>query len=333
MATIKDIAQRAHVSLATVSRVLNYDLTLAVSDETRQRVFEAAEALNYTKRDRKTKQVKATPRVTIIEWYSQEQEMNDLYYMAIRVALERVSQSRGMAVQVVYRNQLSQVRAADQDAVIALGKFSPAELTILGAINPRTVFVDFDTLALGYDSVVADFQRAVEQVIDQWRQQGVQSFGMLYGSETTADGERLIPDPRRAAFERALGVDFDERFVAEGGYTLERGYEEIIKLIDQLGDELPASFLISNDAMAVGALRAFHERRIAVPEQVQVISFGDSSTASFTIPGLTAIHVATDEMAQAAINLVWEHLNQERTVAKQVVMGTHLVVRESTKKN
>lgn len=54
MATIKDIAQKANVSQTTVSRILNYDPTLSVNDETRKRVFTAAEALNYTKHKQKT---------------------------------------------------------------------------------------------------------------------------------------------------------------------------------------------------------------------------------------------------------------------------------------
>ncbi len=54
MATIKDIAKKANVSQATVSRILNYDPTLSVNDETRKRVFAAAEALNYTKHKQKT---------------------------------------------------------------------------------------------------------------------------------------------------------------------------------------------------------------------------------------------------------------------------------------
>ena len=54
MATIKDIAKQAQVSPTTVSRVLNYDKTLSVSDETKQRIFEVAEELNYTKHQKKT---------------------------------------------------------------------------------------------------------------------------------------------------------------------------------------------------------------------------------------------------------------------------------------
>ena len=57
MATIKDIAERAGVSLATVSRVLNYDETLNVQDETRKRIFEAAEALEYTMKEKKMRYI------------------------------------------------------------------------------------------------------------------------------------------------------------------------------------------------------------------------------------------------------------------------------------
>lgn len=56
MATIKDIAQQAGVSPATVSRVLNYDSELSVSSETKEKIFKAAEALNYTKHKKRVSQ-------------------------------------------------------------------------------------------------------------------------------------------------------------------------------------------------------------------------------------------------------------------------------------
>lgn len=67
MATIKDIAERAGVSIATVSRVLNFDPTLSVTDETRKKIFEAAEELSYKKRSvKKTNHYK----VAVVSWYT-----------------------------------------------------------------------------------------------------------------------------------------------------------------------------------------------------------------------------------------------------------------------
>ena len=84
-ATLRDIASRAGVSIATVSRILNNDSTLSVNENTRQRVLSTAEELDYTKHKRtRSDQVQ---RVAIVQWYSLTQELDDLYYMGIRMEI------------------------------------------------------------------------------------------------------------------------------------------------------------------------------------------------------------------------------------------------------
>jgi LacI family transcriptional regulator len=79
MVTIKDIAKQAHLSSATVSRVLKGDLTLSVSQETRDRIFHTAQKLGYTKHIKKqAPQQKGT--IGIVQWYTESEELADLYY-------------------------------------------------------------------------------------------------------------------------------------------------------------------------------------------------------------------------------------------------------------
>lgn len=91
MATIKDIAQKASVSAATVSRILNQDDTLSVTDETKQRVLKVAQELNYTKHLKNT--VEKSISIGIFQWYSVFQELEDPYYQAIRVGIENIVQT------------------------------------------------------------------------------------------------------------------------------------------------------------------------------------------------------------------------------------------------
>src|SRR5699024_12293410 len=87
MATIKDIADKVNVSIATVSRVLNEDPALSVGTETKQRIFDAAELLDYKKHiHKKTKQ---RMRIAIVHWYTETEELNDLYYYSISLGVEK----------------------------------------------------------------------------------------------------------------------------------------------------------------------------------------------------------------------------------------------------
>lgn len=111
MATIKEIAELAGVSLTTVSRVLNYDETLNVQDETRKRVFEAAEQLEYTIKGKKKRKKKL--KIGVLCSYSLEEELEDTFYLSVRVAIENKIEREGF--------KKYQIRNTDQaEAVAAL---------------------------------------------------------------------------------------------------------------------------------------------------------------------------------------------------------------------
>ena len=75
MATLKDIAKLAKVSSATVSRVLNQDATLSVSEETRHRILTVAEELGYEKHKRSTNTLQERQKIAIVQWYSEQEEL------------------------------------------------------------------------------------------------------------------------------------------------------------------------------------------------------------------------------------------------------------------
>src|SRR6478672_3786140 len=106
MATIKDIAEKAGVSIATVSRVLNYDASLSVSDDTKKKIFEIAEALSYKKRPSKKS---PSARIGILLWYTEKEELNDLYYMSIRLGIEQRCEQQGLKIVKLFHSQMEEL--------------------------------------------------------------------------------------------------------------------------------------------------------------------------------------------------------------------------------
>src|SRR5699024_4879738 len=140
--TLHDIADKAGVSIATVSRILNNDVTLSVNEKTRQRVLATAEEFNYTKHKRaRNNQVQ---RVAVVQWYSLTQELDDLYYMAIRMGIERAAQQQGLQTVPVYQNNMEEI-PRDVTGIIAIGKFSDSQVQALRLVNSIIVFVDYDS--------------------------------------------------------------------------------------------------------------------------------------------------------------------------------------------
>ncbi len=89
MATLTDIANLAGVSISTVSRVLNKDETLSVTEDTRHRILTIADEIGYTKHKTINNSKKEKYQVAIIQWVSEEHELDDIYYYNIRLGIEK----------------------------------------------------------------------------------------------------------------------------------------------------------------------------------------------------------------------------------------------------
>ena len=118
MATIKDIAARAGVSIATVSRVLNHDETLNAQEETKQRIMEIAEELEYEVRVQKKRKKKL--KIGVFCSYSPKEELEDPYYLCIRLAIEKKLEEEGYRKQSVTLNDTAD-SVGSVDGIVCLG--------------------------------------------------------------------------------------------------------------------------------------------------------------------------------------------------------------------
>src|SRR5699024_4451371 len=91
------------------------------------------------------------------------------------------------------------------------------------------------------------------------------------------------------------------------------------------------AFVISSDVMAIGSLRALHEYGITVPDRVSLMSINDISVSRHLYPPLSTVRVFTELMGETAVDLLVEQL-QGREIAKQAVISTEMVYRESVRK-
>lgn len=331
-AKLKDIAKAVGVSMATVSRVLNDDQSLSVSDETRQRIFTVADNLQYSRNKRRKTAPIQKKKLAIVQWYSESKEQDDLYYMSVRMGIERQGQTKKFEVTRIFQNNTGQLDG-DVDAIIAVGKFSRQQVQGMAAKTDKLVFVDDDQFSAGFDSVLTDFKLATSRVVDYFWRQGIQDIGMIYGLETTTDHALEVHDRRFESFKAAMTKRhaFEPKRVFQGDFTSQSGFKTMQQAIVTLGSDLPRAFLIANDPMAAGALKALQAADIKVPEQVKVFSFNDTSLATFVYPELSSVRVATELMGATAVNLIVDRLETGRTTPQRVELGTQLVERDSTK--
>lgn len=326
MATIKDIAEKAGVSPATVSRVLNYDRELSVGQETKQKIFETAEALNYTKY--KTKQRNEGQVFRLVQWYDLEEELADLYYLSIRLGIEQKAEE--LRIRLV-KESLDELSDEKVDATIAIGKFDSAQIKKLKRLHQPLLFVDYDAMAEGLDSLVVDFQQALDLVIDHFVKEGHEKIGILSGVEYTRDNKNEIADPRLNLFRQKMQRLrlYDENYEIAGEFTVEGGYEAMQKFLAST-KELPSALFASSDALAVGALRAIQEAGLKVPEDISVIGFNDVSVAKYVMPALSTVRVPTEWMGELAVKTACDLQKEKAPDPRKITIGTELVLRGST---
>jgi len=336
MATIKDIALKAGVSPATVSRVLNHDGTLSVSPETQMRIFKIAEELEYkTVRERKTNRVKKErPSLGIVDWYTEIEQLDDPYYLYLMTAIEKQCSLSNINTFRVnkYNGKYHALINSDIDGMIAIGKFSDEEIEELSKFTNDIVFVDSSPHEKKYDSVTINYRLGISEALQYLIDLGHTEIGFIGGS-VIGDNKEITVDNRQKLFIDILEKYnlYNPDYVYVGNkLSFGEGYRLINEAIKS--GHIPSAFFIANDTMATGALRALHEAKINVPNDISIIGFNDLPTSKYLIPTLTTVRVPIVFMAETAIELLQERIYRERTLPKKVLVPSELVIRKSCKK-
>ena len=334
MATIKDIAKEVGVSAATVSRVLNHDKTLSVSNEKRKLILETAERMSYIPmRTRKKKTIRNKYRLALIHWYTIDQELEDPYYLSIRIGIEKKAVDQKVEVIKLYApSEEDLVSLTSIDGIICMGKFSDNEISRFRSVTQNLVFVDSSPSEEIYDSVVVDVESAVIKIIDKFLIDGSKTIGYIGGREYAGTEQVPIGEKRERVFKDYLTQKklYDESLVFIGKFLAESGYQLMLEAISKL-ETLPSAFFIASDSMAVGAMRALHENNIKIPDDIELIGYNDIPTSNYTVPPLSTLRVHKEFMGETALNLIMERIVDHRVIAKKVIVPTELVIRLTTR--
>lgn len=326
MATIKDIANQVGVSVATVSRVLNFDQNMSVSEETRKKIFETAEALNYTPtRTRRLRTKQYT--IGIVNWYSQKEEVGDPYYLSIRLAAEKKCQE--IDIRYVNINHLNEEKIVD--GLLVIGKFGEEDIKEIEKLSPYIVFIDCSPAPKRYDSVIADYEGGVEEALNYLSKRGHNKIAFIGGDEFINKDKQKVEDCREKAYriwmEQKEAVK--EKWILKGSFTYEDGYRLMGDLLKD--QDKPSAVFIASDPMAIGAYKAVFDAGLSIPEDMSIVGFDDIKTAQFLTPALTTVKVYTEFMAETGVELLIEQLTTGRSLHKKVTIPTTLIQRDSVR--
>lgn len=337
MVRIKDVAESANVSTATVSRILNNDPSLSVSGETRRRVLEVVNELNYKPgRRKKTKAFQEQGSFSIGLVLTNDEAI-DPYFMSIRQGVESLCDQYSVKIATVFhigKSQFSSGSMNELDGLIVLGDVNSEELKGVYSHNPNIVFVDFVPEEVNVDVVISDFETATLKILDHLFSNGHSRIAYIGGKGLirSIHNEREIEkeDVRLSTFERRMKEKglFEADNVLVGEFGPLSGYMLMKQLIGK--PSFPSAVVVASDPMAIGAMKALHEAGLKVPGDISIFSFDDIEASAFLNPTLSTVKVHTEEMGRTAVKLLVDRMKNGRELPLKVILPTELVVRESS---
>ena len=125
----------------------------------------------------------------------------------------------------------------------------------------------------------------------------------------------------------AHGLQFEAELLTAGHFSLQSGYEAMERLLDLA--KPPSAVFVSSDRMALGAMRAIHERGLRIPEDMAVVGFDDLFVSEHTNPPLTSVHVPIDAISTRGTQMLIDAIRGVHIQPRQVILPTELVVRQS----
>jgi DNA-binding LacI/PurR family transcriptional regulator len=334
--TLRQVAAALDLSPTTVSLVLNRSPAAAsIPQETQRRVFAAAEKLGY-RPDFLARTLRSRRSFSVGVLVS---EISEGYASGVLSGIENGLLEEGYFYLVASHRS----RHEQRDEYMQLLKDRLVEGFILVA-TPLAEPPGLPAVAVaGHDAldqvtnVVIDHDRAALLALSHLADLGHERIAFFKGHAHSADTETrwqailaaadLLGLEVRPELTLQLGGDaVEEQFPAEEAY--EEGYAFGRKLL-QVGSPFSALFAF-NDVSAIGAMRAFLDAGLQVPEQVAVVGFDDIHAAAFQNPSLTTVRQPLEEMGETASRILLAHLAGDLPTADFVTVEPELVIRDST---
>ncbi|AMO57595.1 LacI family transcriptional regulator [Endozoicomonas montiporae] len=310
MATIKDVAEHAQVSRATVSRVLNN--TGQVTESTRDRVNAAIKELDY--RPNPVAQSLACNTSNTIGLMVSS--FRGGFFGDLMAQVQQVVDTAGKVMIVTQgKHSADSERAALEhltnmrcDGLLLHVRYlSDEELIELAEKLPPFVLLDRHIEALSDRCVTFDHVAAGEKAVQVLMEQGHQQIACLAGKLFKDNARQRFQGYANKLKEKAIPLDME--LVTEGGYDRESGYRGM-KQILKTGKTITAVYACSEE-MAVGCMDALQEQGIKVPDDISLISYDSVDLCTLLTPHVSALHFPITEMASVAGTLLMNQMHIE----------------------
>ncbi|MBP3196492.1 MAG: LacI family DNA-binding transcriptional regulator [Butyrivibrio sp.] len=337
--TIREIAKRCGVGVSTVSRAINDHSD--INPETKKRIMEVIRETGYIPNNsaRNLKRTDAKCIGVLVKG------ITNPFFTPVIEKIEQETDKKGYALVLrhveAYENEVDVALELEKEkrlrGIIFLGGSSKHSAEKMKQLNVPVIFatigsdISEELSRNSYSTVSVDDAVESRKMVDYLVKLGHRKIAIL----TEGNDEPSVVKLRFEGYLDALksnGIERDDsliQYVDKRIYTMKNGYQATKSLIES-GADFTALFCIS-DVLAIGALRAFADSGIRVPEDVSVAGFDGQEISEFSVPRLTTLRQPLDDISEETIRLIFD-LIEEKRGHKHLIFPGELIVAESTRK-
>ena len=330
--TIKDVAQKAEVSITTVSRVLNDKVDEYMRKETKDRILQAIKELNF-KPDKRAQSLRGLK--TKIIGLIIPNRLNP-YFEQLAQAIEEVCFDEGYGILLCNSNysleresiylDLLERQKVDGIIISTVG-LTKKKFNELIAREIPIVLIDEDVPGVNAPAVFANNYMGGCQAAQHLIELGHRRIAFISGPMNLLSSRQRY----RGYYDTLIknGMKVEKGLFKEGTLTYEKGYKATLELLEE-GKEFTAIFC-SNDLMAFGAMRAIQDKGGKIPQDYSIVGFDDMHFSSISNPRLTTVAQPVKEMAFRAFIAFKDQISGELSQEKKhQFLDTQLIARESS---
>lgn len=335
MASIKDVAREAGVSISTVSRIIN-NSTL-ISEVTRDRVLKVMRELNYVPNSMAQGLSNQQPyAVALLVNIEDAKSFSNPFFYEMMHGIETVVCSRGLCL--ILANLQTSLNRNDMLDRLIHGKRTQGVILPSSIMNPQRVKelrkINFPFVAVGEPMGIKESidwvdinnfqggQQAVEHLLDQ----GYREVAFIGGSQREIFNKNRLQGYKKALADN--GLQCREEYIREGISSKNAGFEMMEQLLWL--PRRPDAVICSDNVLCMGAMKAVKGANLRIPEDIGILSFDNFPIAELLEPSVTTVDIDVFELGVQAANILFKLIDNPTARQQQSLISTCIEVREST---
>jgi DNA-binding LacI/PurR family transcriptional regulator len=334
---IKDIAEKANVSMATVSLVINGKP--GIGEETREKVLRIAKELNYRIPDLSYREQTGKGTIRFLKIAKHGHTVNrdhEVFIADYTDGLSRESTINGYGLEINtfktgdIAELVNGIKNLGQKAIIALGtELDFEDIEHFSRLKIPVVFIDTYFDFFNYDFIDMNNIDAVSKIIQHFVEYGHREIGFLRSPVKVRNFQL-----REIGYKNALRyfqIPYNEKYVFSVDSTIDGAYSDMLQILKK-GVKPPQALFSTNDIIAYGCIKALKERGFSIPGDISIIGFDDLPLSAVMDPPLSTLKVSKTRIGKIAMKHAIIRIEEiSRMPAEKVLVGGMLICRKSVK--